>query len=129
VIADAALAARHREVVAERRAEGRRAALDDARARGRSWVVLETSGDPAGDPLAPYRRLEAHASTGHAVLVTTAPDDELLRTVHCIEAVLVDLATGALRELPGERVPHTTHLDSQDRERQVAALQQRLAQL
>lgn len=129
VVADAALARRHRQVLAERTAQRRIAALHAAHARGQAWVVLETSGDPAGSPFVPYRRLEAHASTGRAVLVTTGPDVDLTRSLHAVEAVLVDLESGALCELRDDRVAATTHVDAHEREQQAAVLQQQLAGL
>ncbi len=129
VVAEAALALRHREVLAERTAQRRVAVLDAARSRGQAWVVLETSGDPAGHPFVPYRRLEAHAGTGRAVLVTTGPDAELAGCLHSVEPVLVDLDSGALRELGDDRVAATTHGGADEREQQAAVLRQRLAEL
>jgi hypothetical protein len=129
VVAQAALALRSREVLAERAAQRRVTTLDAGRARGETWVVLETSGDPAGDVLSPYRRLEAHVSTGRAVLVTTGPDADLTRCLHAVEPVLLDLASGALRELPDDRLAATTHRSAAERDQQAAVLRQLLSEL
>lgn len=129
VVAEAALALRHREVVAEQAAQRRVAALHAARDRGEVWVVLETSGDPAGDVFSPYRRLEAHVGTGRGVLVTTGPDADLSGCLHAVDPVLVDLRSGALHELPDDRVAGTTHSGPDQREEQVSRLRQRLTDL
>ncbi len=65
----AALAIRQREVAVAEVAHARVARLTAARAAGGGWVVLEESGDPAGSPFAPYRRLEAESESGRALLV------------------------------------------------------------
>ena len=65
--------------VAEQVGRRRLAALDDARGRGETWAVLEESGEPAGDPFLPYRRLEVDVATGRALLVSATPDDEFGR--------------------------------------------------
>ncbi len=122
LVAEAALALRHREVVAEQAARRRVAALAAARSRGDVRVVLETSGDPAGDPFRPYRRLEADVATGRALLVTTVPDGDFRGCVHVVEALQVDLATGALRAPRGVDMPTTSHADVQAREQHVAKL-------
>ena len=120
LVADAALALRHRELVAEQLARRRLAALDDARRRGETRVVLEESGDSAGDPFRPYRRLEADVATGRALLVSATPDDEFRRCVHIIEALRVDLGTGAVRELDDGSVEPTVSADERARERSAA---------
>ena len=62
LVGRAALALRHREVAAEQASARRVRLLAAARAGQLSWVVLEESGDWAGDPFMPYRRLEADAT-------------------------------------------------------------------
>lgn len=94
LIGRAALAVRHREVLAEQASARRSRLLAAARAGQLSWVVLEESGDWAGDPYLPYRRLEAHATTGQALLVTAAPDDEFRTCRHAVEVLRVDVETG-----------------------------------
>lgn len=125
LVADAALAVRYREVAAERRAQCRLGQLQAARERADGWVVLETSGDPDGHPLRPYRRLEADARTGRAVLVTTAPHEDFAHCLHAVEALRVDLRTGVLAELEQADLAATVHPSSVERERRAAALRTR----
>lgn len=120
LVADAALALRHRELVAEQVAGRRLAALDDARRRGETRVVLEESGESTGDPFRPYRRLEADIATGHALLVSANPDDEFRRCLHTVEALRVDLRSGAVRELDDGSVAPTVSADEPTRERSAA---------
>jgi hypothetical protein len=127
LVADAALAVRYREVVAERRAHRRVEQLRAARTRADRWVVLERSGDPDGDPLRPYRRLEADARTGRAVLVTTAPDEDFTTCSHAVEALRVDLGTGVLAELEPAEDAETVHRSALERERRAAALRTQLS--
>jgi hypothetical protein len=100
LIGRAALAVRHREVAAEQASARRVRLLAAARARHLSWVVLEESGDWAGDQFMPYRRLEAHATTGQALLVTAGPDDDFRTCQHAVERLRVDVHTGRVGE-PG----------------------------
>jgi hypothetical protein len=117
----AALAVRHREVAAEQASARRVRLLAAARARQLSWVVLEESGDSAGDPFMPYRRLEAHATTGQALLVTASPDDDFRACQHAVERVRVDLHTGRV-EAPGSpEDPFRCRLPA-DREAHAVAL-------
>lgn len=124
-VAQAALALRHRELTAQQAALDRVRALAAARQRGGTWVVLAESGDRAGDPVRPYRRLEADARSGRALLVTTAPDEDLRGCVHAVEALHVDLATGALGEARAAGVAATTHPDVGAREQQVGRVRGR----
>lgn len=116
LVADAALALRHREVLAEQTARRRLQALDEARHRGEDRVVLEVSGVSAGDPFRPYRRLEAEVATGHALLVSTAPDEEFRGCVHMVEALRVDLGTGAVLAADDDRVTAVSSADEHARE-------------
>jgi hypothetical protein len=127
LVADAALAMRYREVVAERRAHRRIEQLQAARTGADRWVVLESSGDPDGDPLRPYRRLEADARTGWGLLVTTAPDEDFTSCSHAVEALRVDLQTGVLAELELTDHAATVHRSAVERERRAAALRTQLS--
>lgn len=127
LVADAARAVRYREVVAERKAQRRVEQLQAARGRADRWVVLETAGDPEGHPLRPYRRLEADARTGCAVLVTTAPHEDFAFCVHAVEALRVDLRTGVLAELEQADVTATVHASAVDREQRALALRTQLS--
>jgi hypothetical protein len=94
-VAGAAFAMRYREVLEETTLGDRLAALAAAPA-GTGWLVLEESGYGPGDPFVPYRRLEADARTGRALLVTTRPDDAFTTCVHVVEQGFIDLETGRL---------------------------------
>ena len=127
LVADAALALRCREVLADQTAQRRLERLRAAREHGDPWVVLETSGDPEGDPLRPYRRLEAAVGTGSAMLVTSAPDADFTGSVHAVEAVRVDLRTGVLHEFDGARAAATTTTSTAEREQHAATLRGQLS--
>ena len=124
----AALAVRHREVIAEQGSARRVKLLAAARAGQRDWVVLEESGDWAGDPFLPYRRLEAHATTGQALLVTASPADDFRTCQHAVEVLRVDLDTGRVEEpATPDRGPFRCPV-SADREAHAAALRSALTQ-
>jgi hypothetical protein len=91
----AALAQRLLEVRALESHQRRLAALAAAPS-GSGWVMLEESGDPEGNVLAPYRRLEANPTDGAAVLVRTEPDELYETCLHHVVALRVDLETGVL---------------------------------
>ena len=102
-VAGAAFAMRYREVIAEIMLDDRRAALAAA-PPGTRWLVLEESGYHPGDPFVPYRRVEADAVTGRALLVTTRPDETFATCVHSVEWGFIDLETGRLTS-PGPDDP------------------------
>ena len=122
LVGRAALALRHREVAAEQASARRVRLLAAARAGQLSWVVLEESGDWAGDPFMPYRRLEADATTGQALLVTAGPDDDFRACQHAVQRLRVDVHTGRVEEsgspdgglfrcrLPADREAHAVAL-------------------
>lgn len=92
-----AFAMRYTEVADWLAARQRRRAMAAARAAGRrDWVVLDTAGDPAGDPFITYRRLEVAPETGIGVLVTTRPDDRFVAVIHEVRSITVDPDTGEL---------------------------------
>jgi hypothetical protein len=97
LVAAAACAARYREIVTIGAARGRLAALARARDEGLDWTVVEENGDPARAPYLPYQRVEAHAPSGRAVIISIEPDETLTRAVHRLDAAEVDLRTGGLR--------------------------------
>jgi hypothetical protein len=96
LVGAAALALRHREVMAEQAAARRATLLAAAHAEGATWVLLEESGALEGDVNAPYRRLEAHADTGVALLVTATPDEDFRSCHHDVEVRHVNVLTGRL---------------------------------
>lgn len=127
VVAEAALALRHREAAAERASLRRADAIEAARRRGEAWVVLEASGDPDGDPFLPYRRLEVEVSTGRALLVTAAPDEDFRACVHGVQVLGVDPDTGRVQQPREDLGPPTMHPSAAAREEQAAALREWLS--
>ena len=123
LIGHVALAMRYREVIADRAASARLQVVRRARAEGRTWVVLEESGDWAGDPYLPYRRVEVHVPTARVVAVTTTVDDDFRTVLHGVAEARLDLRTGAVVETDSvgrsPSSPPTTHTDAADRERDV----------
>ncbi len=127
LVGRAALALRHREVMVEQAALRRRDVLAAARAKTADWVVLEEAGEWAGDPLAPYRRLEAHATTGDALLVTAVPDDDFRTSRHEVDALSVDLDTGRLNQSTARGGEPLRAADAAAREVQATTLRERLS--
>lgn len=119
LVARAALALRYREVRAEQATRRRLRRVDQARAAGSPWTVVEETGAPDGDPYRPYSRLEVAPATGAGLLVTAAPDDDYAGVVHQVRRVDLDLATGQLT-VPGTDV--STWLDAATRETAAEAL-------
>jgi hypothetical protein len=124
LVARAAMAMRHREVAVEQAVRRRLRLLAEAQRSGRSWVVLEESGDFAGDPFLPYHRLEADAGSGRALLVTATPDEEFRASVHAVQPLRVDLATGDVEEADPTAPAATSHPTAQEREDRAAALRE-----
>jgi hypothetical protein len=98
LVARAALALRYREVRAEQATRRRLRRVEEARAAGATWVVVEETGAPGGDPFLPYSRLEVATASGGGLLVTAAPDDEYRGAVHQVRRVHLDLSTGELAD-------------------------------
>jgi hypothetical protein len=119
-IAGAAFTIRYREVLEEVGREDRLAALAAA-PPDTGWVVLEESGYRPGDPFVPYRRLEADARTGHALLVTTRPDEAFTGCVHLVEQGFIDLDTGGLTAGGAEQDVHQAR-SAEEREALVERL-------
>ena len=97
LVAAAACAMRYRELLALLAAQGRRAALAQARDQGQSWVVVEETGSADRAPFVPYQRIEAEVGTGRAVIISIEPDETLSRVVHRLDEGQVDLVTGGLQ--------------------------------
>ena len=97
LVAAAACAMRYRELVASLAAQGRLAALAQARDRGEAWAVVEETGSPDRAPFVPYQRIEAEVGTGRAVIISIEPDETLSRAVYRLDEGQIDLAAGGLR--------------------------------
>ncbi len=97
LIAAAVCAMRYREIVALMAAQGRLAALAQAREQGLAWAVVEENGQADRAPYVPYQRVEADVGSGRAVIVSIGPDETLSRAVYRLDAGQIDVASGALR--------------------------------
>jgi hypothetical protein len=122
----AALALRHREIVAQQACAQRVRQLCDARAGNLAWAVLEETGDPAGDPALPYRRLEVATATGHAIVVTAVPADDFRSCLHAAQACHVDLDTGRIGVPPGAEEQRVQARNAAEREANVATMREAL---
>jgi len=98
LVAHAALALRYREVRAEQASRRRLRRVEEARATGATWVVVEETGAPEGDPFLPHSRLEVATATGRGLLVSAAPDDAYRGVVHQVRRVRLGLSTGELAD-------------------------------
>jgi hypothetical protein len=96
LVAAAACAMRYRELVAQRAAQRRLAALARARQEGLDWAVIEESGAEARAPYVPYQRVEAHMATGRVLIVSVEPDETLTAAVRRLDAGELDTETGGL---------------------------------
>jgi hypothetical protein len=119
LLARAALALRYRELRGEQTVRRRLRRVAAARAAGDAWLVVEETGDAAGDPFLPYTRLEVSTATGRGLLVTASPDDEYRHVVHEVRRVRVDLGTGEVADDGGPDV--TAHPDAAARDAAAAA--------
>lgn len=97
-IAETALGMRQREVADEQARSRALRQIAEARGRGAAWAVLDESGDPSGNPLLPYRRLEVEVATGRALLVSATADDTFSGCIHRVDRLHLDLEDGRLDE-------------------------------
>lgn len=116
MVAGAAFALRHR-AAAEEQARIERAGILARSTAHEAWIVLEESGYEPGDPFAPYRRLEVHAASRTAVLVTTRPDEALTACIHSVQRLGIDPATGQL--FAPDDGDSADYCDAQGREKAV----------
>ena len=100
LLAKASLAMRYRELRGEQAARRRLRQVEEARATGLPWVVMEESGDSAGDPFLPYSRLEIATASGRGMLVSTASDEEYRNVEHRIHRVRLDPRSGDVVDDP-----------------------------
>lgn len=124
LVARAALAMRHREVVSEQAARRRLRQLAQAHRAGQAWVVVHERGEHSGDPFLPYERLEVEVATGRALLVTARGDDEFRTVLHAVEELRVDLATGAVEQAQAAAAAPALHPGVTAREADVTARKQ-----
>jgi hypothetical protein len=125
LLARAALALRYRELRGEQAGRRRLRRVEEGRAAGLAWVVVEESGDPAGDPFLPYSRLEVATASGRGVLVSTDSDEEYRIVTHHVRPVRLDASTGDVVEDPDAPAPGTFS-DAATRDDAVAGIRSRL---
>ncbi len=120
----AAFAIRYGEVTAWVAARRRRRAMARAAAQANGgsggWLVLDETGDPAGDPFIAYRRLEVDPVTGAGVLVETRPDESFTGVIHGVQIISVDPATGELTA--DNDAEYWEFSSAEEREERVSAL-------
>lgn|SRR5690625_259719 len=109
----------HERTAAETTAADKRADLISQSQPGDAWITLEESGFSAGDPFAPYRRLEANVMTGNAILVTTQPDETMSACVHFVQDLTIDLSTGHLGTPHSDALEPRTFSTEHEREADV----------
>jgi hypothetical protein len=123
-LATAAFAIRYGEVTAWVAARRRRRAMARAAAQANGgpggWLVLDETGDPAGDPFIAYRRLEVDPVTGAGVLVETRPDESFTGVIHGVQVISVDPATGELTA--DNDAEYCEFSSAEEREERVSAL-------
>lgn len=124
LVARAAMATRYRELRGEQALRRRLRRLEEGRAGGAEWVVVEESGDSDGDPFRPYSRLEVATDSGRGLLVGAAPDDEYRGVTHWIRRVHMDVATGEVAEDP-DAPGQTSYPDAAARDAAAALLRGR----
>lgn len=120
----ASCAMRLREVVEEEAALHRKRVLSAAEPN--QWVVLDETGPAQGDPYVPYRRLEAHSSTGMVLAVSTRPDDTFTGCVHGVDVGRIDLDSGALGSEAADAAWSVECASAAEREENVARLRREL---
>jgi len=121
LVANPALALRHREVAAEQAAGRRVTAMQAAAGRSQAWLFLDESGDAGGSPFQPYRRLEATTSGNPALLVTATLDAEFVHNVHEVQVLRINPETRVVSESGTGSRSLTSHLNCA-REAHVALL-------
>jgi hypothetical protein len=94
VIAGAAFALRYRELAVEAIRQETRRRIDEARAAGKDWVVLDEAGVAEAPFPTPYRRLEMRLDDGFGLLLTAELDPDSGGIVHAVEGVRLDPAFG-----------------------------------
>ena len=121
LVAEAALAMRHREVVGEQAVARRLRTIANARHAGQKWVVVEEQGPSDGDPFVPYHRLEVEVATGRALLVTSTADESYTGVVHAVEPLHEDAVSGLVEESRQAGASATSHPSATARDAHAAA--------
>jgi hypothetical protein len=96
IVAGAAFAIRHRELVAEAGRRETARLIADARARGETWVVLHEAGVAEAPFPQPYRRVDMRLADGYALHLSAELDADSGRIVHAVEGLRLDPSTGEM---------------------------------
>jgi hypothetical protein len=118
VIAGAAFALRYRELAAEETRRETRRRIDQARAAGEEWVILDEAGVAEAPFPTPYRRLEMRLADGFGLLLTAELDPDSGRIVHAIEELRMDPASGEVTGPAGK--PDRREFEEPDEWRRAA---------
>jgi hypothetical protein len=102
IVAGAAFALRYRELMAHTERRDRRRRIDEARAHGDAWVVLDEAGVAEAPFPTPYRRVEMRLSDGYGLRSTAELDPDSGGIVHAVEELWLDPASGEMAGGDGE---------------------------
>lgn len=94
IVAGAAFALRHRELVAEAGREETRRRIAEARDRGEAWVVLHETGMAEAPFPQPYRRVEMRLADGYALSLSAELDPDSGGIIYAVEGLRLDPDTG-----------------------------------
>lgn len=123
MVAGAAFALRHRELVAEAARVETRRRIAEARDRGDAWVVLHETGMAEAPFPLPYRRVEMRLADGYALHTSAELDPDSGSIVYAVEGLRLDRATG---EMSGQAEPARREFaDQEEWLREVQALRDR----
>jgi len=123
MVAGAAFALRHRELVAEAGREEARRRIAEARDRGEAWVVLHEAGVAEAPFPQPYWRVTMRLADGYALHTSAELDPDTGRIVYALEGLLLDPATGGMS---GQAEPARREFaDQEEWLREVQALRDR----
>jgi hypothetical protein len=120
LMAGAAFALRHRELVAEATRSATRRRIEQARTLGEEWVVLSEAGLPEAPFPQPYSRVEMRLADGFAIHTVAELDPDSEGIVYSVEGLRLDPATGELTGPAGP--PRREFADHEEWLREVQAL-------
>jgi hypothetical protein len=120
LVAGAAFALRHRELMAEATWSATRRRIDQARPLGDEWVVLSEAGVPEAPFPQPYSRVEMRLADGFAIHTAAELDPDSEGIVYSVEGLRLDPTTGELAGPAGP--PRREFADHEEWLREVQAL-------
>ena len=123
IVAGAAFALRYRELVAEGGRREIRRRIDEARARGEAWVVLDEAGVAEAPFPQPYRRVEMRLADGYALSLSAELDPDSGGIIYAVEGLRLDPDTG--QSAGGADAARREFADPEVWRREVRALRDR----